>query len=61
MEIETRNTDTFAHFYKASYGCELIISRTPALNTGIISTQAVSGKREARKIAEEIGAKCWNF
>jgi len=51
----------FAHFYKVRGGYELIISRTPALNTGIISTHDVKGKREARKIAQDLGAKCWNF
>lgn len=51
----------YAHYFTSKAGAELLISSTPALNTGNVETIRVSGKREARKIAAERNATCWNF
>jgi hypothetical protein len=51
----------FAHFYGSkARGYFLIINTTPSISVDNKHIQ-VSGKREARKIANEMGAKCWNF
>ena len=51
----------FAHFFKTRGGFELILTNTPALNTGDVRVVAVAGKREARAVAKAFNAKCWNF
>ena len=53
----------FAHFYNGRKGTyQLLITKDHGdISRGIIATLTVSGKREARKIAKEMGAVCWNF
>lgn len=60
----------YAHFFKTKTGFEVIVTRSPNLrgmyderDTGgnFAGKFAVSGKREARKIADEHHAVCWNF
>ena len=49
----------FAHFYNAPKKTfVLIISATVA---PVGTEYPVANKREARKLAKELGAKCWNF
>lgn len=56
----------YAHLYRArGGGWQLVITPTP--DTSYLTPaynrfeMRVSGKREARKIATERGAICWNF
>ena len=51
----------FAHFYGSkARGFFLIINTDASIRVGGKEVK-VSGKREARKIANELGAICWNF
>jgi hypothetical protein len=53
-----------ADFYKGTKRkpCVLDISRlSDSSSRQLLETVAVADKREARKIAAERGAKCWNF
>lgn len=52
----------YAHFYAAPRGLYvLVLSCSPDLSKGTVEEISVSGKREARKISMERGAKPWNF
>ena len=52
----------FAHFYNGRKGTyQLLISKSADISFGIVATYLVAGKREARKIAKDLGATCWNF
>ena len=51
----------FAHFYATKSRKLLLITPTPNMAVGPVETIEVSGIREARKIAAERSAKCWNF
>lgn len=59
------NSKLFAHFYRAcGGGFELILTVDTVYlneNAGDKRRIVVSGKREARRIAAECGAACWNF
>lgn len=47
-------------YYTASRKRKFVTIKHPTLNTEIVELD-VSGKVEARKIAKEHNAKCWNF
>lgn len=48
--------------YTASRAKKFItIEHAPKYGISTKETRGVSGKREARKIAEELGGTCWNF
>jgi hypothetical protein len=52
----------FAHFYGSkAKGWFLIINNSASIRGDLLKQISVSGKREARKIANELGATCWNF
>lgn len=65
--------DIEAHYYTANaaekakgFGGVVSFARTENgrrvwLEGGLLYPTGVSGKREARKIAAERGAQCWNF
>lgn len=52
----------FAHFFAKTSRkpAELILTDSPRLG-GFDTTICVSGKAEARRIARQRNAKCWNF
>lgn len=52
----------YANFFsKKGGGWTLLITEGPDIRHGLIREISVSGKREARKLAKQYGAKCWNF
>jgi hypothetical protein len=53
----------FAHYTAISKFETVTITRTPSLQYGDnrVAEIVVSGKAEARKVAAEHGARCWNF
>lgn len=53
----------YAHFFTktARKPAELMVTETPALNSGTIFHTNVAGKAEARKLAAQYGAQAWNF
>jgi hypothetical protein len=53
----------FAHYTATSKLKTVTITRTPSLQYGDnrLTEIVVSGKTEARKVAAEHGAQCWNF
>lgn len=57
-----REIKIFAHYFTGrgrKFVCFTLTS--PALSNGVLDEINVSGKAEARKIAAERGAVCWNF
>jgi uncharacterized protein YdbL (DUF1318 family) len=51
----------FAHFYGSKAKGYFLIINTDASIRVSGKEIKVSGKREARKIAKELNATCWNF
>jgi hypothetical protein len=53
----------YAHFFNgtARKPATLVISETPALNSGVISEIPVAGRRDARVAAKLNNATPWNF
>ncbi len=52
-----------AHYFASRTKKTVIINRGPSLrgHANVVAEIAVSGKVEARKIAAQYGATCWNF
>lgn len=62
MSTHTVTATRFAHYFASKAGAYLIISTAPhTQHAARVAEIAVSGKREARKIADEHAAKPWNF
>jgi len=52
----------YAHYYATTHRKVVVISNSPAPRFGTPCEEiVVSGKVEARRIAAERGARCWNF
>lgn len=51
----------FAHFFASGKRRELVLSDIPAGYGLDCESVLVTDKREARRIAQTRGAKCWNF
>ena len=51
----------FAHYYGSKARGYFLIINTSASITIYDKQIKVEGKKQARKIANEMGAKCWNF
>ena len=52
----------FAHYYKSKVrGYYLLISLGSPNHSSLDRKIKVTGKREARQIANQLGATCWNF
>jgi uncharacterized protein YdbL (DUF1318 family) len=52
----------FAHFYGSkAKGFILIINNSASIRGDLLKQISVSGKREARQIANQLNATCWNF
>jgi len=52
----------FAHYYKSKVrGYYLLISLGSPNHSSLDKQIRVTGKREARQIANQLGATCWNF
>lgn len=51
-----------AHYFASRTRKELIIARGPSIRLDCrVAVHEVSGKAEARKIAAQYCATCWNF
>jgi hypothetical protein len=52
----------YAHYFASRSRKELVLSLAAYISKfDATETVVVSGKREARRIANERGAQCWNF
>lgn len=58
--MQTRPALT-AHYFASRTTKVLVIAEGPSLRGGEGERIPVAGKIEARKIAAERGAQCWNF
>lgn len=53
-------TQLFAHYTASRSRKELYLTETPSL-LNLVEVVVVAGKAEARRIADERHAVCWNF
>lgn len=62
MNTATVTATHYAHYFASKSGAYVIISTAPhTQHAARVAEIAVSGKREARKVAAEHAAKPWNF
>jgi hypothetical protein len=61
IATQRRNSEMFAHIYKARGGFTLIISRGAEINQGVVSTALYADRKSAKAAAKAINAKPWNY